>query len=221
MVIVPGCVMLVTSRRRLCPAARTTRDELQALAAQIDEAVDAGVDLVQIRESDAAARPLVACVEAAVRRSAGTRTAIVVNDRADVAAAARAAGVHLPARGMPTGRVKALGGGWCVGRSTHDADEPGADAAADYWLFGTVFPTASKPGVTGAGLTALRAAVHAASAPVLAIGGIDPERAAACAAAGAGGVAAIGAFLPRGAEPGALGVAAAARAFREAFGRIC
>jgi thiamine monophosphate synthase len=46
---------------------------------------------------------------------------------------------------------------------------------------------------------------------------MTPERAAECRRAGAAGIAAIGAFLPEGAAPGALGVAAAVRAFREAL----
>jgi thiamine monophosphate synthase len=74
-----------------------------------------------------------------------------------------------------------------------------------------VFPTASKrPGSPVAGLDALAAAVGAAGrVPVIAIGGVTPATAREVVAAGAGGVAAIGAFLSGG--------AAAVRAFHEAF----
>ena len=91
------------------------------------------------------------------------------------------------------------------------------DAGADYWLFGTVFPTASKPDVAAAGLEPLAALAASSATPVLGIGGITPENARACRQAGASGIAAIGAFLPEGTAPGALGVAAATRAFRAAL----
>jgi thiamine-phosphate pyrophosphorylase len=91
-------------------------------------------------------------------------------------------------------------------------------SGAEYLIFGTVFGTRSKPaGSPVAGVEALRAACAGTSIPVLAIGGITPARAAACRDAGAVGLTAIGAFLPRGATPDALGPAEAIRAFRDAW----
>jgi thiamine monophosphate synthase len=65
---------------------------------------------------------------------------------------------------------------------------------ADYVLFGSVFASGSHPGRPAAGLEALRRVVAAVRIPVLAIGGVDGERAAACRTAGAAGFAAIGYF---------------------------
>jgi thiamine-phosphate diphosphorylase len=141
-----------------------------------------------------------------------------VNDRADVALAARAHGVHLRADSLPVAAVRHLSSRLIVGKSVH-AGSPGAPDA-DYLFFGTVFGTTSKPGATPVGLTPLSALASSVSQPVLAIGGITPERAAACRRAGAAGIAAIGAFLPEGTAPGALGVAAAVRAFRVALGAL-
>ena len=65
----------------------------------------------------------------------------------------------------------------------------------DYLLFGTVFPSQSKPdGHPAAGLDALRAACAAATVPVVAIGGLNVERARSAVEAGAAGIAAIGLF---------------------------
>jgi thiamine-phosphate diphosphorylase len=119
-----------------------------------------------------------------------------------VALAAGAHGVHLPADGVPPSRVRRLvPPGFIVGRSVHEPGEAAqvaADGGVDYLIFGTVFPTTSKPGVTAAGLSSLRAAVHATPVPVLAIGGVTLDRLAGIAGTGAAGFAAIGLF----GEPG-------------------
>jgi thiamine monophosphate synthase len=107
---------------------------------------------------------------------------------------------------------------WLIGRSVHSADLGAPDLDADYLLFGTVFSTASKPDLLPAGLQPLATLAATSSKPVLAIGGITPANARECRLAGAAGIAAIGAFLPEGTAPGALGVHEAARAFREALG---
>jgi thiamine-phosphate diphosphorylase len=207
---------LVTSRRALTPEARTLRDEIQGLERQLDEAIAAGVELIQVREPGLEAgvlRDLVARVSG--RAGGGTR--VVVNDRSDVARAAGAGGVHLRADGPPASLVRLAGPpGWIITRSVHTADAARAAADADYALFGTVFPSRSKdPSSPVAGVAALGAAVRAASIPVLAIGGIVPARAPGCRETGAAGLAAIGLFLPPGRTPEALGVAEAARALRE------
>ncbi len=211
-------ILLVTDRRRLSPDARTVTDETRALEAFLDVAVDAGVDAIQILERDLSAADLRAVTERIVARASG-RTRVLVNDRADVALAAGADGVHLRSDGPPTNEVRRLGPrGWIVGRSVHSPVEAGGELDADYVLFGTVFSTGSKPeGAPVAGLSVLQEAVAARHGPVLAIGGITPARAAEARSVGAAGVAAIGVFLPPGLAPGALGVVAAVRALRAAL----
>lgn len=211
------CVYLVTDRRRLAPDARTADAEVRALEGFLDDALDAGVDAIQIRERDLAAGLTRGLAERLVAR-AGGRAVILVNDRVDIALAAGAGGVHLRADSAATGAVRAIvPAGWTIGRSAHSPEEAGGELDADYVMFGTVFPSESKPGAEAAGLARLRDAAGACHAPVLAIGGITPERAAQARAAGAAGVAAIGVFLPPGRHPSALGVRSAVRALRTAM----
>ena len=116
---------------------------------------------------------------------------LIVNDRVDVAVAAGAHGVHLPAGGLPIRVARdLLGPDALIGRSTHSADEArqACDDGADYVFLGPIWDTASHPGTAGIGLTAI---AEAQPARVIAIGGVTAERAAACVAAGAWGVAAI------------------------------
>jgi thiamine-phosphate pyrophosphorylase len=209
----------VTDRRQLSPAARTVAAEVARLEAWLDEAIDT-VDLIQIRERDLDGGDLHALAARLAQRSRGTRTRVVINDRADVALAAGLDGVHLRADGPDTGRIRALGGAsWLVGRSVHRQDELLAHSSASYFLFGTVFPTGSKePPAPAQGLEALTAAVRTTDRPVLAIGGITPARAAGCFRAGAAGVAAISLFLPEGHAPGSLGIIRAVAELRAAFG---
>jgi thiamine-phosphate pyrophosphorylase len=214
-------VCLVTDRRLLTPDARTTADEIANLEAFVDEAIGAGVDMVQVRERDLDAAVLRSLVARIMSRAAGGATCVLVNDRADVAIAAGAAGVHLRADGAPVDRARSLGPpGWIVGRSVHSAAEVDASQAADYLFFGTVFPSATKLAGAAAphGLAALGDAVRRSRVPVLAIGGIDATSARRCREAGAAGVAAIGVFLPSGRAPGARGPADAVRELKAAVG---
>ena len=159
------------------------------LVALIGEAARAGVDLIQIRERDLDDRALVALARAAVAAVRGTAARVVVNDRADVALAAGAAGVHLRGDSMPAGRVRAMrAAGFLVGRSVHDEGEAAAvdaEGGCDYLMFGTVFPSASKPaGHRRSAWRHLARVCAGVTAPVLAIGGISIERAAEAARAG-------------------------------------
>lgn len=225
-------ICLVTDRRQLSPGARTVRDEVTALVRWLEEAIAAGIDLIQIRERDLPARLLVGLGRAVSATAAGSGTRVVVNDRADVAIACECDGVHVRGDGPPMARVRALappgGDQWIIGRSVHSVDEAHTHAAADYLLFGAVFDSGPKPGL---GLDSLRAAVKVGRAAndagrgfsrancqgVIAIGGITPARAAHCAAAGAAGVAAIRLFLPPGHADGALGLPEAVLQLRAAF----
>jgi thiamine-phosphate pyrophosphorylase len=121
-----------------------------------------------------------------------------VNDRADVAVAAGADGVHLPSAGIPPAEARRLlGPGRLVGVSCHSAADVrrAAEGGADFATFGPVFETPSKRAFgPPPGLPALADAA-ALGLPLVGLGGIDPANAASVRRAGACGVAAIRAWL--------------------------
>lgn len=185
-----------------------------ALLDAIVEAAQAGVDLIQIRESHRDDRALMDLTREAVDATRATPCRILVNDRLDIAMSAKASGVHLRSDSFPAARIRAAApAGFLIGRSVHDAAE--AEAAApgcDYLIFGTVFPSTSKPaGHHASGLPALREVCAAVQIPVLAIGGISSGNVSDVASAGAAGIAAISLF--RGREPIASIVAMVRRRF--------
>ena len=187
---------LVTPGSALPFAISTPEERAAAIIALVRDAVAAGIDLVQVREPDMAARLLALIVEAAVDASRGTPTRVVVNDRVDVALACGADGAHLGARSLAAARVREMTPpGFLLGRSIHTVDEARAAAAedaVDYLIAGTVFRSASKPGESRLlGTDGLAAVVRAAMRPVLAIGGVDLDTVAPVAATGARGFAAI------------------------------
>jgi len=118
---------------------------------------------------------------------------LVVNDRADVALAARADAVQLGARGIPVDAVRAwIGDRLMVGASVH-GPAPAAEAAAagaDFLVLGTLFETASHPGRRGRGVDLVRE-IRELETPMIGIGGITPARARAVQDAGAHGVAVL------------------------------
>ena len=128
------------------------------------------------------------------RLTAPSATRLVIHDRLDVARMAGADGAHLPAAGVPSAAARALlGPEPLLGRSTHTADEARAAGAADvdYVFLGNIWETATHPGRPPLGVTALAAALPSSRPPVIAIGGITPDRAGQARAAGATGVAAV------------------------------
>jgi len=171
--------MLVTDRALVAPGA------LPEVAAA---AVAGGVDLVQVREKDLPEQELLALTRA-ICRAVGKRAKVVVNGQPAVARAARA-GLHLPGVApLPDVPV----GAWPLwGRSVHDPASAAAATAegADYLVAGALFATTSHPGAATLGAEGLRRIVAVAgTVPVLAIGGITPQRVAAAIGAGAAGVA--------------------------------
>src|SRR4051794_16974352 len=154
----------------------------------------AGIGAVQIREKDLDDRGLYDLARLA-RALLPPAVRLLVNGRLDVALAAGADGVHLPADGVPVAALRArFGGGVILGRSTHTLQEVerARDEGADYVTFGPVWPTPGKGAPTG---TAELARAAAAGVPVYALGGVTLERFGEAAAAGATGIAAIRLFL--------------------------
>lgn len=119
----------------------------------------------------------------------GRGAALLVNDRVDVALAAGADGVQLGRRGMlPADARRLVGAGRLLGCSVSPGDE--APEEADFLLVGSVYATASHPGRAGSGAERL-AEMTGTALPVIAIGGITPERVAEVRGAGAAGVAVL------------------------------
>ena len=178
---------------------KTTPQTISDTLRFVRAAVEAEVVLLQIREKSLPARVLYELVARAAEISRDSKTRLLVNDRADIARAAGADGVHLTARSLPADVVRStFGSEFLIGVSTHSLDEARAarDGGADFVVFGPVFETESKRGFGAPqGLDKLRqVADELRGFPVLAIGGISLENAGACFDAGASGVAAISLF---------------------------
>jgi thiamine-phosphate pyrophosphorylase len=200
----------------------TPGDRFDDLVQRVAVAAAAGVNLIQVRERALEGAALTRLVEACVQACRGTRARILVNDRVDVALAAGAHGVHMRVSSMAPSRVRAITPrGFVIGRSVHSPEEAAAVArssAVDYFLFGTVFPSRSKPGRTAAGLDALAETVAATTVPVLAIGGVTFDNASRLKATGAAGLAAIDLFVQPPLDRLQVVVAQAALAFDTPLG---
>lgn len=145
---------------------------------------------VQLRDKECTTAELLRTAAAlrVVTRDRGVR--LLVNDRADVALAVEADGVHLPERGLPVAAARQiLDEGALVGVSRHDAGGL-ARAADDGASFAVVGPWAAVPGKgDGIGAAVFEEITRAANIPVLALGGVTPALAGATLRAGASGVA--------------------------------
>jgi thiamine-phosphate pyrophosphorylase len=159
------------------------------LASFADAVLGAGVDLIQLRDKQAEAGPLLEA--SAVLRAAAERhdALFAINDRADIALAAGADVLHLGQGDLPlTWARRILGDDVLLGRSTHDLAQATKAASEpwDYLVAGPVWATATKPGRPATG-TALVEAVAALDPPQpwFAIGGITPGNLHEATAAGA------------------------------------
>jgi thiamine-phosphate pyrophosphorylase len=166
---------LSDARLYLCTDGRRDRGDL---AEFLDASLSGGVDIVQLREKGLEARQELELLE--VFRDACDRHGrlLAVNDRADIAYAARPDVLHLGQGDLPVRVARdILGDDILIGRSTHAPEEvsaAAAEAGVDYFCCGPIWPTPTKPGRHAPGPPLL---AHAASLgtdrPWFGIGGID------------------------------------------------
>jgi thiamine-phosphate pyrophosphorylase len=182
---------------RLCLVTDRNQTRGRDLVEVVAACLAAGLPAVQVREKDLAVSDLAALC----RRVRGLRPApfLIVNDRADVALAVGADGVQRTHASLSVEELRLIGDKrFRVGASVHSIDEAVAAAGqgADWIVFGPVYDTPSKRAYGAPqGLETLERVAAAVDVPVIAIGGITPERVSAVRRAGASGVAVISAIL--------------------------
>lgn len=168
------------------------------LLACVEEALGAGVTLLQYRskykDGGAMYQEALALKELCDRY----HVPLIINDRVDVALAVGAAGVHVGQDDLPCRVVRNLvGDDFIIGVSAHNPEEAreAAAAGADYLGCGAVFGTATKAGVGTLGLERLRSIRQAVSLPIVGIGGVKATNYGQVLATGANGAAIISGIL--------------------------
>lgn len=189
----------------------------ERLVALVRAALVGGAAAVQYRNKSAPAALRRAHADGLVALCRGRGVPLVVNDDVELALAAGADGLHLGATDGDIAAARArLGPARLLGVSCYDSVARARAAVAqgaDYVAFGSVFPSATKPGAVRAPHALFAAARQVLGCPLVAIGGITVENAAAVIDAGADAVAVIRALFD------APDVTARARAFKRLFER--
>lgn len=164
----------------------------------VEEALAAGVTLVQYRAKHADGSKLYAEASALKKLCDKYSVPLIINDRLDVAQAVGAAGVHLGQDDLPCAVARRiLGDNFIIGVSAHNPEEAqqAAQDGADYLGCGAVFGTATKQDVAKLGLENLRAIRKAVTLPMVGIGGINADNYAEVLQAGADGAAIVSGIL--------------------------
>jgi thiamine-phosphate pyrophosphorylase len=178
----------------------------------LEPALRGGVDIFQLRDKHASDDELLRAAHTARQLCDKHGALFIVNDRPDLAVAARADGVHLGQDDMPIEEGRAIvGPNRLIGRSTHSPGQVDAAVGADYIGVGPVHATPTKLGRPAVGVELVRYAAANALVPFFAIGGLDATTLPEAVAAGATRAAVVRA-ISEAADP-----EAAARALRAAL----
>jgi thiamine-phosphate pyrophosphorylase len=154
----------------------------------LHEALAGGVDVLQLREKDAADDEILAAAKTFRAVCSEHDALFVLNDRPDLAVAAAADGVHVGQDDESVARAREqVGPELLIGLSTHSREQLAAalETDADYVCVGPVYATPTKPDYPAVGLDLVRHAAGVADRPWFAIGGIDGKNVTEVAAAGA------------------------------------
>lgn len=159
----------------------------------IETARQNNASLIQIREKQLPAKLVFELAREAAKITGNTKTKLLINDRADIALAAQADGVHLTCRSLSANIIRrSFPENFLIGVSTHSIEEAenARQQAADFAVFSPIFPTPNKGEARG--INQLRQICERLKPfPIVALGGIDAANYAEVLAAGASGFAAI------------------------------
>jgi thiamine-phosphate pyrophosphorylase len=188
----------VRSQLRLLAIADLALLSPDRLVEQVTAAVEGGATAIQLRGKKSSAGELLAAADLLRAARSLADIPLFMNDRVDIAVMAGFNGVHLGDEDLAVVDARKLLGpqAW-IGRTARNpqAARVAASDGVDYLGVGSVFAGGSKPEVPVIGIEGMATVVQASALPVVAIGGVTAERAGACMAAGATGVAVIGALF--------------------------
>ncbi len=188
--LLPSKLYAITSR----DLSNCTHEEITG------QLLSAGARLIQLRDKEASAKEMLEAARACLRLTRPAGATLIINDRADVALAADADGVHLGQDDLAVEEARELlGPDKIIGVSTHSLDEfrEALETSANYIAVGPVFATTTKENPDPVvGLELVRAARQLTQRPLVAIGGVTIERAPGVIAAGADAVAVVSALYP-------------------------
>jgi len=178
-----GHAVFPARSRAVLPEARlyllvTSRLSPRPVEDVVSQAVEAGVDVVQLREKEAPDQEVLSLARSLREITARRGAIFIVNDRPDLAVLARADGVHVGQDDLPVAAVRAIVGcDLIVGVSAHSVEQARSAEreGADYIGVGPVFPTPTKDTGPPLGPQGLRQVLDGISVPAFAIGGITPE----------------------------------------------
>jgi len=172
----------------VCEARPGGRDPEEVLR----PALQAGVDVVQLREKHGDERDIVRAGRTFRRLCDAYDALFIVNDRPELAIACAADGVHVGQDDQAVTEVRRMvGEDALIGLSTHSEQQVDAVAGVDYFCVGPVYSTPTKPDYRPVGLDLVRYASRRADVPFFAIGGIDATNVGAVVQAGAERVAVV------------------------------
>jgi thiamine-phosphate pyrophosphorylase len=182
---------------RLVAITDGAEDQRATLVERVMAAVRGGATSIQVRLKDTSAREVVDITRKLVT---SVSVPVIVNDRADIALAAGAAGVHLGEADLPVSAVRRFApSGFIIGASLGSEAELANAKTADYVGIGPIFGTASKGDAGRAiGTEGFARLAKLGGLPAVAVGGISAETAGGLMAAGAAGVAVINAIFSSG-----------------------
>ncbi len=194
---------------RLVAITDDAEDQRPLLVDRVAAAVRGGATSVQVRLKRATPREV---VEIAREIMSKVPVPVIVNDRADIALAAGAAGVHVGEADLPVSAIRRFApAGFIIGASLGGNTELANAKEADYVGIGPLFATDSKDDAGKAiGIDGFRKLAELSGLPAVAVGGLSADRAAQVMAAGAAGVAVVNAiFKADDPESAARAIAAA------------